>query len=220
MKKYFKLRYLFSTVIGIFVLVGLFYQIFVPAKITHDPLCIIYEGEMYVETTVHDGWNVRERYSLVRDYSCDDKRIYYKGDLLCFTYFEPYSEELDENMNFIRLPSWDVVLMKDDFVFPTIYNNIVSEVWMLCSVEDEKRIKNEDIVNHILDCAKSNGEKELDKEVYDYIVENSWDNHCIYLKYEGYPLVEEFFVTQTKDGRYIVDQYTTEEYDTIYYDEH
>ena len=55
---------------------------------------------------------------------------------------------------------------------------------------------------------------------YDFIVANSWDNHCIHLKYEGYPLIEEFFVTETEDGRYIVDQYTAEEYDTIYYDEH
>lgn len=219
MKKYFKLRYALAATFGVLVLVGLFYQIFAPAKITHAPLCIIYKNEKYIETPVA-GWDVDKPYELVRDrtFNETEKRVYYKGDFALFSYFEPYCEVFDKNMHFIYIPNWDMVLMKVDFVFPTLENNQVEEIWF--SLSNNDTMDDPDWVHQVVEAARSNGAKEIDKEIYDYIVANSWDNHCIHLKYEGYPLVEEFFVNETKDGRYIVDQYTAEEYDTIYYDEH
>ena len=55
-------------------------------------------------------------------------------------------------------------------------------------------------------CMKSTADREIDKEIYDYIVENSWDNSHFYLKYNGYPLVEEFYVSTDRNGKYIVSQ--------------
>ena len=130
-----------------------------------------------------------------------------------------YSDDYDYKGAFIRVFPYDNLYLMNGFVYPTMHKNEVNEIWLSLSSSYEI-INDIETVDKIVSCAKSNGEKELDKEVYDYIVANSWDNHCIYLKYEGYPLVEEFFVTETEDGRYIVDQYTAEEYDTVYYDEH
>lgn len=146
-------------------------------------------------------------------------------DLLNFSnYFCFYSKHDDLYSNFIiKQPNDSSVCqlyVKKNFVFPTIHKNKLNEVWLSLSSFDTDNIKDSDIVNKIVECVKSEGEIALDKEIVDYIKKYSWDNHCFYLKYEGYPLVEEFHIEETEDGRYIVDQYTAEEYDTIYWDEH
>lgn len=96
-----------------------------------------------------------------RTFNETKKRVYYKGDFALFSYFEPYCEVLDKNMHFIYLSDWDMVLMKEDFVFPTLENNQVNEIWFSLSNDDVK--DNSDWVRQVVECAKSNGGKELDK---------------------------------------------------------
>ena len=133
-----------------------------------------------------------------------------------------FSDYYDFDNNFIRCDVWGRAspdyYVKEGFVYPTLHNNEVNEVWMSLSSSYEI-IKDRKTVDKIVECAKSNGEIELDKEIVDYIKKYSADNHCLWLKYEGYPIVEEFQIEETEDGRYIVDQYTPEEYDTIYWEE-
>ena len=142
---------------------------------------------------------------------------------LCFDgYFYYYSETFDKNRDFIidnNSYHPTEIYVDENFSFPTIENNSVDEVWMSQSSDDKDNIKDKQIVNKVVECAKSDGEIELDKDMYDYIKKYSWDNHCFYLKCEGYPIVEEFHLEETEDGRYIVDQYTPEEYNTIYREE-
>ncbi len=156
---------------------------------------------------------------------CEDeknsKNIYIEQDsFLAYifhfdNYFSFFSEKHDNGKDFIivdfgyGLPE---ICVDENFVFPTIENNVVDEVWMSRSSDDEDNIKEKEIVNKIVECAKSNGKIELDKEIVDYIKKYSWDHHCFYLKYEGYPIVEEFQIEETEDGRYIVSQYDIEEY--------
>ena len=80
-------------------------------------------------------------------------------------------------------------------------------------------IKDESTVNKIVECAKSDGKIELDKNIVSYIQKYSFDSHCFYLRYVDCPLVEEFHIEETEDGKYIIDQYTPEEYNTIYWEE-
>lgn len=133
-----------------------------------------------------------------------------------------YSEDYDNDKNFIRCSMWggtsDDFYVKEGFVYPTIYENQVDEIWMTMR-KNNHIIKNKETVDKIVECAKSKGKIELDEEIVEYIKKYSHDNHCIYLKYKGYPLVEEFHIEETEDGRYIIDQYTPEEYDTIYWEE-
>ena len=133
-----------------------------------------------------------------------------------------YSDYYDRNKNFMRCDIWgrtsDDFYVKERFVYPTLYKNDINEVWM-SHLSSYEIIKDEETVDKIVKCAKSDGKLELDKEIVDYIKKYSWDNHCFYLKYDGYPIVEEFHIEETEDGRYIVDQYTPEEYDTIYWEE-
>lgn len=102
--------------------------------------------------------------------------------------------------------SLNLLYVKEGFVFPNIYKNEVDEVWMSLSPFDNGNITDEITVKTIVDCAKSKTKKELDTKLYDYIFEKSWDNYHVYVKYSGYPLVEEFFVIRTKDGRCVVEQ--------------
>ena len=124
-------------------------------------------------------------------------------------YFVFYSNIYDDNDNFIVVnpddSSLQTIYVKDEFVYPTIDENEVDEVWMSLS-STYNIIEDSNTVNHILECAKSNGELSLDEDVYKQIKSTSWDNHCFYLKYKGYPLVEEFHIEETEDGRYIVDR--------------
>ncbi|MBR3768692.1 MAG: hypothetical protein IKL10_10720 [Clostridia bacterium] len=102
--------------------------------------------------------------------------------------------------------SLNLLYIKEGFVFPDIENDEINEIWMSLSSDDNDNITDEKIVKKIVDCAKSKSAKELDKDIYDYISEKSWDNHHIYMKYKEYPLVEEFFVIKSEDGRYIIKQ--------------
>ena len=153
---------------------------------------------------------VPEPYELVCKDNSDGGDLHYiaknnYGDLfLPWDRFVYYSADYDNEGAFIRVFPYDNLYLIKDFVYPTIYKSEISEIWMSCSSSYEI-IKNKLWVNQIVESAKSKGQKEIDKEIYDYIVEKSWDNHCIYLKYEGYPLVEEFFVKETEDGRYIAE---------------
>lgn len=136
-------------------------------------------------------------------------------------YFYYYSETFDENKYFIidnYRYHFTEIYVDENFVFPTIENDNVDEIWMSKSSSYEI-IKEKTTVKKIVECAKSDGEIELDKEIYDYIKKYSYDHHCFYLKYDGYPILEKFYIEETEDGRYIIDQYTPEEYDTIYWEE-
>ncbi len=138
---------------------------------------------------------------LFDDYFCYLSEIYDKNRDIIVMNFDPPERFIDEN-----------------FVFPTIENNAVDEVW-LSSSSSYEIIKDKSIVDKIVKCIKSVEKIELDKEIYDYIKKYSYDHHCFYLKYENYPVIEKFYIKETEDGRYIVDQYTPEEYDTIYWEE-
>ena len=171
----------------------------------------------YEDTLTYEGYP----YDLI---VCEDepnsKNIYIEQDsflgyIFRFdNYFSFFSERYDNGKDFVivdfgyGLPE---ICVDENFVFPTIENNVVDEVWMSKSSSYEI-IKDKETVNKIVKCAKSDGKIELDKEVYDYIKKYSADHHCLWLKYEDYPIVEEFQIEETEDGRYIVSQYDIEEY--------
>ena len=100
----------------------------------------------------------------------------------------------------------DRVFVKTGFVFPDTRKSKIDEIWLSLAPDDETHIKDSAVVNKIVECAKSDGKIELDKEIYNYIEKNSYNNNCILLKYEGYPLVEEFYVEKNKDGKCFVKQ--------------
>lgn len=141
-----------------------------------------------------------------------------------FNYFVFLNSELDDFSNFIIEQPSDSsisqVYVKEDFVFPTFTQNVVEEVWVSQSPTDEYNIKDSAVVNHVVECVKSDGKLELDKDVYEHIKAGTWDNTSrFYLKYKGYPVIEKFYIEETEDGRYIVDRYTEAEYDTVYLDD-
>lgn len=102
--------------------------------------------------------------------------------------------------------SLQLLYVKEGFAFPDIQNCKVDEIWLSLNSEDKENIKDEKIITQLVDCMKNTADREIDKEIYDYIVENSWDNSHFYLKYNGYPLVEEFYVSTDRNGKYIVSQ--------------
>ena len=176
-----------------------------------------------------DDYYMPERYKLIaEDVSSFSRRYYIKyGDYFSdylppFSYFCFYSNEFDEYTNFIIEHPHDseaCIHIKKDMVLPTLNRNKVDMVCMSLGNKDEDNIKDKETIDKIVECAKSDGKIELDKEIVDYIKKYSWDYHCFYLKYEGYPIGEEFHIKETEDGKYTIDQFTPEEYDTVYYDE-
>ena len=203
---------------------------------------ISYNGRNYYDfyTMMEDGYygaHISDEfddfplpYSLVtaRENEIGSNNVYIEQDkfsnyALSFDkYFNYYSGVYDSNKDFIVLNNkyeFIEIYVDENFVFPTIENNKVNEIWMSLSSDDEDNITDTEMVNNMVECAKSNGDIELEKEIVDHIKKYSWDYHCFYLKYEGYPIVEEFHIEETEDGRYIIDQYTPEEYNTIYWEE-
>ena len=168
-----------------------------------------------------------ECYQLItHDVSVASKKYYIKNDhsdiFPPFEYICLYSEKFDEHSNFIiKDPDGfnEQIYVNTDLILPSLKKNEIDMVFMSLSSNDKDNIKDKETVDKIVECAKSNGEIELDKDIYDYIKKYSADHHCLWLKYEGYPIVEEFHIKETEDGRYIIDQYTPEEYDTIYWEE-
>ena len=53
---------------------------------------------------------------------------------------------------------------------------------------------------------------DLEKEIVNYIKKYSWDSHCIHIKYKDCPIIEDYHLETTKEGGYIIKQYTPEEY--------
>jgi len=221
MKKYFNISFLFRilgwlflSVLILYTLFLVFYNVYAPAQVFYDPLSVEYKEDTYIE------FESELPYELVYDDSFQGKknRIYVKNMIIPLIYFEAYSVELDKNTDFINLYYFDKVLVDENFTYPTIEENEVVEVWMSLSSSYEI-IKDESTVNKIVECAKSDGKIELDKNIVSYIQKYSFDSHCFYLRYVDCPLVEEFHIEETEDGRYIIDQYTLEEYDTIYWEE-
>jgi hypothetical protein len=152
---------------------------------------------------------------------CDDsfkstkERIYVKNIIVPLIYFEPYSVLFDKSNDFINLYHFDKTLVKEYFTYPTLEENDVIEVWMSLSSE-YKIIKDKKSVTKVAKSAKSNGKIELDKEIVEYIKEYSFDNHCFYLRYKNCPVVEEFHIEETDDGKYVVEQYPIENYKASY----
>lgn len=180
---------------------------------------VTYGYEMYpYHFTAYEKHDLSTKTHLSRGYGSMFTDLFFPTYYFCL-----FNKNDDAYSNFIILCPEDTSISQlyliENFVFPTIENNKVNEVWVSLSSSDGDNIKNEEIVNKIVECAKSEGEFELDKEIFDYIKKYSADHHCLWLKYEGYPIVEEFHIEETEDGRYIIDQYTPEEYDTIYWEE-
>ncbi len=169
---------------------------------------ITYEGNPY-DLVVADEEKYSE-YIYIEQDEFSDYTLHFDN------YFFYFSETYDKNRDFIvenrSNYSRNKKYVDENFVFPTIESNKVNEVWMSHSSDDEDNIKDKETVNKIVACAKSNGKIELDKDIYDYIKKYSADHHCVWLKYEGYPIVEEFQIEETEDGRYIVNQYDIEDY--------
>lgn len=136
----------------------------------------------------------------------------YISDNSVFDFLPPYSyfSFCGESNDFIfEQPddsSLNLLLVKKGFQFPDIHKNEIEEVWMSLDPNDDDNITDKTKVTMIVECVKKASEQELTKEMYDYISNNSWDNCHFYLKYKGYPLVEEFCVSVTEDGRYITVQ--------------
>ena len=130
--------------------------------------------------------------------------------------FVYYSDDFDYNDAFIRVFPYDNLYVKKGFIYPTVDKNEIDEVWMSHS-STYHIITDKATVDKIVECAKSDGEIPLDKDIVEYIKEHSWDNHCLNLKYKGYPLVEKVYIEEIKEGRYIIKQYPMEDFDTIYY---
>ena len=199
------------------------------------PIGISYNGRNYYEwgymfdnyfepydICAYDGFP----YELVKkEDEINSEVVYIKQDkfsdyiFLVDDYFSYLSEVYDKNRDIIVV-NFDPPerFFDENFVFPTKEENKVDEIWMSHSSSYEI-ITDKATVDKIVKCAKSDGKIELDKDIYDYIKKYSADHHCLWLKYEGYPIVEEFHIKETEDGRYIIDQYTPEEYDTIYWEE-
>ncbi len=218
LSKKIKIRYIAFPIIGLYCLVMFGINAQAPAKLFYDPLRVEYKDKVYIEyeDTLYSP------YDLVYDDSkeCNEKRIYVKSSLFSIEYIVPYCESFDKNQNFVWLYSFDRILVKNDFVLPALESNEVEAVWMSASSSDEDNITNKETVDKIVKCIKSKGEIELDKATVDYIKKYSWDNHCIHLKYKDYPILEEYHICETEDGKYIIEQFTEEEYLKIYfYDE-
>ena len=171
-----------------------------------------------------------DRYDLIcEDISSNIEKHFIKYNDFFSDYFPPfdcftfYYNEFDDNSNFIILHTTDTtvteVYVKDDFIMPSLKYDNIDMICVSLDAKDEDNIKDAEKIDKIVGCAKSKGKIELDKDIYDYIKKYSADHHCLWLKYEGYPIVEEFHIEETEDGRYIIDQYTPEEYDTIYWEE-
>ena len=212
-----KISYIFLTLLSLYTLFMVFYNIWAPAQVFHEPFSVEYNDELYVE---YDETNYTP-YSLEYDDTYDGKgtKIYVKHFFYPFEYFEPYCTILDKEWNFIWLREYDRVFVKESFVFPTIDNNEVEAVWMSASSSDEDNITDKKIVDKIVECIKSNGKSELDKEIVDYIKKYSWDNHCFSLKYKNCPIIEQYHICKNEDGKYIIEQFTEEEYHSIYFDD-
>ncbi len=90
--------------------------------------------------------------------------------------------------------SLNLTYIKKDFVFPTANNNEVDEIWMSVNKNDESNIKDSETIEYIVNCIKDN--KNLSEDVCKYITEKSYDNCSIYLKYKGYPLLEQYTVAR------------------------
>lgn len=110
----------------------------------------------------------------------------------------PYFSTSVENDAFIfECPddsSFNLMYIKKDFVFPTVNNNEIDGIWMSVNQTDESNINDSKTVEYIVNCIKD--QKNLSEDVCKYIIEKSWDNCSIYLKYKGYPLVEQYLVAK------------------------
>ena len=217
LSKKIKIRYIAFSIIGLYCLVMFFINAAAPAQLFYDPLRVEYEDRVYVE---YDDYE-HPAYGLAYDDSeeGDAKRTYVKSSLFSIEYIVPYSVNFDKNQNFVWLYSYDRILVKEDFVFPTIEKNQVEAVWMSASSSDEDHITDKETVDKIVKCIKSNGKIELDKSIVRYIKKYSWDNHCIHLKYKDYPILEDYHIEEKGNDRYILKQYTSEEYDAPFWED-
>lgn len=212
-----KISYIFLTLLSLYMLFMVFYNFWAPAEVFYEPFRVECEDSVYVEYDDFDD----SPYKLIADDSYADKEshLYIRSMLYPFDYITPYSENFDPEHNFVWIKSYDDVLVKENFVFPTIESNEVEAVWMSASSSDEDHITDKETVKKIVKCIKSNGKIELDKEIVDYIKKCSWDNHCIHLKYKDCPIIEEYHICETDDGKYTLEQFTEDEYLSIYFDD-
>ena len=192
--------------------------------------CSMAEEGIYGEhvSAEFDDYPAPYKLVMAEDNETYSKKVYIKQDkfsdytLNFDKYFFYYSETYDKNRNFIvknNRYDFNEIYVDENFVFPTIENNEVEAVWMSASASDEDHITDKETVDKIVKCIKSNGEIELDKVIVGYIKKRSWDYHCFCVKYKDYPIIEQFHISKTEEGKYIIKQFTPEEYNTVYYDD-
>lgn len=213
-----KIRYIVTLIVGLYCLIMVGINASAQAEIFYEPYFRVeYNNDVYVK---YSESNYSPYELLAHDIDDENgKRIFIKGSLFSIDFLSPYSENFDKNHNFVWLSTYDEILVKKDFVLPTLGNNEVEAVWMSASSSDEDHITDKETVDKIVECIKSNGEIELDKKIVDYIKKYSWDYHCFHLKYKDCPIIEEYHICKNEDGKYTIEQFTEEEYETIYYDD-
>jgi len=184
-------------------------------KATYENDNIVYGDDTYIEwSKVADGYcksGAVKSVDMHPFYLISDnlrEKVYlsygFMQDLLPpYSYFSFCEEGNDFIFESPNDTSLNLLYVKEGFAFPNIQDNEIDEVWMSLSSDENDRIKVKDTVKTIVNCAKSNGKSQLPQDIYDQITEKSWDQLHIYLKYKGYPLVEEYVVA-VADGRYVV----------------
>lgn len=102
--------------------------------------------------------------------------------------------------------SLNILYVKNDFIFPNIVENEIDEIWMSLSIDNADNITDEKTVEKIVGLVKSGDDFGTNEDIYSYISEKSCDGCRIFMKYKGYPLVEEFVITEKDNCRYVITQ--------------
>lgn len=105
--------------------------------------------------------------------------------------------------------SLNILYVKESFVFPNIFENEIDEIWMYLSADNANKITDEKMVEKIVGLAKNDDDFGADEDIYSYISEKSCDGYHIFMKYKGYPLIEEFVLTEKEI-------YTQRQLDALY----
>lgn len=184
-------------------------------NVIYKPVVLV-EEPYYLVSDIATLENEAIEYEPHKEYIKEDDIYRY---LPPFDYFVPYCDSFDKSWNFIVVSPYDfetsMVYVKSNFRYPTIKTDSVNEIWTSL-FNTNSVISDKSIVANIVECAKT--KTKLDEEIYEQL--NLRNGGSLFFKYDGYPLVEEFHVEETEDGRYIVDQYTASEYDSVYLEEH
>lgn len=186
-----------------------------------DDRYISYNNDSYVKWT----WEITNKYrdsgeiygeyhntSMFPYYIIEDDlrdKVYVVSDGLIYRFFSPYFSFCGDSNYFIvyQPDSFDWLYVKENFVFPNISKNEVEEIRNMYAPFDYDTISDKKLINMIVHSAKSGDE--LDDDIYEQLLKWCYNNR-IYLKYTGYPLLEEFLLITTEDGRHMVEMSSVE----------